>query len=142
MKADRLNAYRIMWVMVFFDLPTETKAERKAYADFRKKMLQDGFAHAEDDMAARSLREARVDADRMLLATRSALAADGDLLSQVERETIDALMVEMQRIAQCDDHHTIDTAVKALAASTEAFAAARMNRGIRQALAGRNVEDL
>ena len=44
MKADRLNAYRIMWVMVFFDLPTETKAERKAYADFRKKMLQDGFA--------------------------------------------------------------------------------------------------
>ena len=33
-----------MWVMVFFDLPTETKAERKAYADFRKKMLQDGFA--------------------------------------------------------------------------------------------------
>ncbi len=33
-----------MWVMVFFDLPTETKQERKAAADFRKKMLQDGFA--------------------------------------------------------------------------------------------------
>ena len=106
------------------------------------RMLREGFARADEDAAARSLREARVDADRMLLATRSALAADGDLLSQVERETIDALMVEMQRIAQCDDHHTIDTAVKALAASTEAFAAARMNRGIRQALAGRNVEDL
>ena len=106
------------------------------------RMLREGFARADEDAAARSLREARVDADRMLLATRSALAADGDLLSQVERETIDALMVDMQRIAQCDDHHTIDTAVKALAASTEAFAAARMNRGIRQALAGRNVEDL
>lgn len=44
MKADRLNAYRIMWVMVLFDLPTETKKEKKAYTDFRKRMLQDGFA--------------------------------------------------------------------------------------------------
>ena len=106
------------------------------------RMLRDGFARADEDAAARSLREARVNADRMLLATRSALAADGDLLSLTEREAIDALMVDVQRIAQCDDHHTIDAAVKALAASTEAFAAARMNRGIRQALAGRNVEDL
>lgn len=40
----RLNAYRIMWVLVFFDLPTETKAERKAHAQFRKKILSDGFA--------------------------------------------------------------------------------------------------
>jgi CRISPR-associated protein Cas2 len=44
MKTERLNAYRIMWVLVFFDLPTETKKERKIYADFRKKLLQDGFA--------------------------------------------------------------------------------------------------
>ena len=39
----RLNAYRIMWVIVMFDLPTETKAEKKAYTTFRKKMLNDGF---------------------------------------------------------------------------------------------------
>ena len=44
MKTDRLNAYRIMWILIFFDLPTETKAERKIYADFRKKILQDGFS--------------------------------------------------------------------------------------------------
>ena len=43
MKANRLNAYRIMWVLVFFDLPTETKKERKIYTDFRKKIMQDGF---------------------------------------------------------------------------------------------------
>jgi CRISPR-associated protein Cas2 len=43
MKSDRLNAYRIMWVLVFFDLPTETKKDRKVYADFRKKLLADGF---------------------------------------------------------------------------------------------------
>ncbi|MFY7652552.1 MAG: CRISPR-associated endonuclease Cas2 [Chitinophagaceae bacterium] len=41
--SNRFNAYRIMWVMVLFDLPTETKKERKAYADFRKKLLKDGF---------------------------------------------------------------------------------------------------
>jgi CRISPR-associated protein Cas2 len=40
---DRLNEYRIMWVLVFFDLPTETAAERKIYARFRKDLLQDGF---------------------------------------------------------------------------------------------------
>lgn len=40
---DRLNQYRIMWVFVYFDLPTETKAERKAYAQFRKELLKDGF---------------------------------------------------------------------------------------------------
>jgi CRISPR-associated protein Cas2 len=40
---DRLNAYRIMWILVFFDLPTETKKDRKNYAVFRKKILSDGF---------------------------------------------------------------------------------------------------
>src|SRR6185312_8148537 len=41
---SRLNAYRIMWVLVFFDLPTETKKDRKNYAKFRKNILNDGFA--------------------------------------------------------------------------------------------------
>ena len=40
---DRFSEYRIMWVLVFFDLPTDTKKERKAAADFRKKLLLDGF---------------------------------------------------------------------------------------------------
>ncbi|HEU4573358.1 MAG TPA: CRISPR-associated endonuclease Cas2 [Chitinophagaceae bacterium] len=43
MKTERLNAYRIMWVLVFFDLPTETAQERKIYARFRKDILKDGF---------------------------------------------------------------------------------------------------
>ncbi|HMO62607.1 MAG TPA: CRISPR-associated endonuclease Cas2 [Ferruginibacter sp.] len=41
---NRLNAYRIMWVLVFYDLPTETKKERKVASDFRKKIMADGFA--------------------------------------------------------------------------------------------------
>ena len=40
---ERLNEYRIMWILVLFDLPTETKKERKAAADFRKHLIEDGF---------------------------------------------------------------------------------------------------
>lgn len=40
---DRFSEYRIMWVLVFFDLPTDTKKERKAAADFRKNLIADGF---------------------------------------------------------------------------------------------------
>lgn len=40
---NHLNAYRILWVLVFFDLPTETKMQRKIYAKFRKDILRDGF---------------------------------------------------------------------------------------------------
>jgi len=43
MNESRFNAYKIMWVLVFFDLPTESKQERKVYADFRKKLIKDGF---------------------------------------------------------------------------------------------------
>jgi molecular chaperone HscA len=106
------------------------------------RMLRDGFAQADTDAATRSLRQARVDADRMVLATRSALAADADLLTNDERAALDALIAATQRVMQTDDHRAIDAAVKALAAGTEAFAAARMNRGIRQALAGRSVEEI
>ncbi len=40
---DRFSEYRIMWILVFFDLPTDTKRERKAAGDFRKQLLKDGF---------------------------------------------------------------------------------------------------
>ncbi len=105
-------------------------------------MLQDGFAHAEEDMAARSLREAQVEAERMVLATRAALAADAALLSDDERQAIDALVQDTLRIAAGTDATAIEAAVKTLAEGTEAFAASRMNQGIRQALAGRRVEDV
>jgi len=40
---DRFSEYRVMWVLVFFDLPTDTKKERKAAATFRKHLIEDGF---------------------------------------------------------------------------------------------------
>jgi molecular chaperone HscA len=106
------------------------------------RMLKDGFAKADEDAAARSLREARVEAERMVLATRAALEADGALLTAAERAAIEALVAALVHTAQGEDHHTIDDAVKTLANGTEEFAATRMNRSIRAALAGRSVQDI
>lgn len=106
------------------------------------RMLREGFAHAEEDVAARRLREARVEAQRMVLATRAALAADGELLSDQERADILTLVAQTELEAAGEDHVAMDAAVERLATGTEAFAAARMNRGIRAALAGRRVEDV
>ena len=41
---ERFSEYQIMWIFVFFDLPTETKKERKRYAEFRKNLMRDGFS--------------------------------------------------------------------------------------------------
>jgi molecular chaperone HscA len=106
------------------------------------RMLTESFSTADADMHARSLRESRVEAERMLLATRSALAADGDLLSADEQAAITQLLAALEASRESEDHHEIDAAVEALAKGTEAFAAERMNRGIRQALAGRRVEEV
>jgi molecular chaperone HscA len=105
-------------------------------------MLRDGFASAESDMGARKLREAQVEGDRMLAATESALVADGDLLAADERAAIDALQLQLRQRLQSDNADAIDAAVLALAQGTEAFASARMNRSIQQALTGRSVEQL
>jgi molecular chaperone HscA len=104
------------------------------------RMLQDSFSTAQQDMHSRALAEAQVDADRMLLATQSALDADADLLRPNERAEIDSLMVGLADARANSDAATIEAATKALANGTEAFAAERMNRGIQRALAGKNIE--
>ena len=105
-------------------------------------MLQDSFKTAEQDIKARALVEARVDADRMWLATQSALQADGDLLSAEDRTRIDALMVATLDAKKLEDAAAIEAITEALAKGTEAFAAQRMNRGIQHALAGQNIENI
>ncbi len=106
------------------------------------RMLQDSFSTAEQDMQARALAEARLDVDRLWLATQSALQADGDLLTADERRTIDDLMAAALQSKTLDDAAAIEAATDALAKGTEAFAAQRMNRGIQQALAGQHIETL
>ena len=106
------------------------------------RMLQDSFSTAQLDMASRALAEARLDADRMLLAVKTALDADADLLSPNERAQIDSLVVGLIDTRENGNAATIEAATQALAKGTEAFAAERMNRGIRIALAGKNIETI
>lgn len=104
------------------------------------RMLKESFATARQDMQARMLAEARVDADRLILATQSALAADADLLGPDELAQIDRLMATLADArAQGEDATVIEAASQDLAKATETFAAQRMNRGIRRALAGKNI---
>ena len=107
------------------------------------RMLQDSFATVDIDVKARALTEARVDAERLALATVSALGLDGDLLDQAERRSIEELVEQLRVVAAAgEDAAWIEQATKLLARETESFAARRMNRSIRQVLSGKNVETL
>jgi molecular chaperone HscA len=105
-------------------------------------MLKDSFATAQQDMQARALVEARVDAERMIAATRSALSADAYLLEPAELAAIEALITDLAQTLASTDAATVEAATQALAKGTEAFAALRMNRGIQQALAGKKLEEV
>ena len=105
-------------------------------------MLQESIATAKEDMAARALAEARLDADRLLLAVQNALAADGDLLDAAERARIDTYIGLLQTARSGEDTIAIEGATHDLSHVTETFAGKRMNRGIQQALAGQNIADL
>ena len=104
-----------------------------------ERMLRDSFAHAKEDVHARAFAEARVEGERLLEATRSALAADGALLAPQESSGIDARIAELEKALAGADHRAIKQAVEALNHATEDFAARRMDEGIRRALAGRQI---
>jgi molecular chaperone HscA len=105
-------------------------------------MLRESFTEAEGDMHRRKLTEARVEAERMVLATHAALQADGDLLDEDERTRIDRLLITLADTARSEDANATEAATQALADGTENFAALRMNRGIQQALTGRRLDDV
>lgn len=105
-------------------------------------MLQDSFKSADEDMLLRALREEQVEAERIVLATESALNADAALLSDAERAEVVALLEQVRRAAAGSDHHAIKAAVDALANGTEEFAARRMDRSVRQALAGKRLDEV
>ena len=106
------------------------------------RMLQESFGSADEDMRARALREQQVEAQRLLEATVAALAADGDLLSLYERNAIERLVADSSAHLQGTDIAAIRAATEALVAGTDDFAARRMDRSIRAALAGRTIEEL
>ncbi|MBW7851216.1 MAG: Fe-S protein assembly chaperone HscA [Rhodospirillales bacterium] len=110
--------------------------------DEMARMLRDSMEHAKEDMEVRLLTEARVEARRSILALQSALGVDSDLLSAEERQVIDEAVSGAERAMAGDDRAAIQDAMERLEAATKPFAERRMDRGIRSALAGVNVERL
>ncbi|HWU82227.1 MAG TPA: Fe-S protein assembly chaperone HscA [Methylophilaceae bacterium] len=105
-------------------------------------MLQASFSSAESDKEARALREAQVDAQRLLEAIIAALQKDGALLSDDERAALEREMVALAELAQGNDSQAIHKAVDRLNHATETFAARRMDASVKQALAGQNLNTL
>ena len=106
------------------------------------RMLRESFTTAQSDMRARASAEAQLDAERLLLATQTALDADGDLLDAGERAAIDTLVDAVRAVRSLDDAAAVEAATRALSDGTQAFAAMRMNQGIRRALSGKNITTL
>jgi molecular chaperone HscA len=106
------------------------------------KMLQDSFSTAQVDMQARALAEARLDVDRMVLATQSALKADGQLLNDEDHLAIARLIEAAQQSKSSSEPAFIEQQTKLLADGTEAFAAQRMNAGISKALKGKALDQV
>jgi molecular chaperone HscA len=107
-----------------------------------ERMLRDSFEHAREDVHARALAEYRVEAQRLLGATRSALEADRALLSEEEAQVIEQAMHTLEQTLPGNDHRPIKAAADTLNRATAEFAARRMDEGVRRALSGRKIGSL
>jgi len=105
-------------------------------------MLKAGFEHAGEDAQARAVRELQVEAERMLEVVGQALQADGELLNEAERASVDRAMAELSAAAGQTDGKELRRCLDQLGRETDAFAARRMDKSIRSALAGQKVNDL
>lgn len=106
------------------------------------RMLSEGMANAGSDAQARALREQQVELRQLVESIRAAMAADGDLLSDDEKAAITRGLRNAGVALSSDDVDLARRAVQALSASSDGFAARRMDRSIRAALAGRNVDEI
>jgi molecular chaperone HscA len=105
-------------------------------------MLHDGMEHATEDKNARALQEQVVEAERLLEATTQALAVDSELLTPDERKRIDEAMTSLAGLKTGSDARAIRSAIDALARATDDFAARRMDKSVRSALAGRKLNEI
>src|SRR5690606_34066551 len=108
-----------------------------------ERMLTESYASAAQDKALRALRERQVEAQRHLEALETALAADGERLPDAsERAALEQGMAELREAMQGEDAARIEALTHALNERSTAFAARRMDAGIREALAGHSLDEL
>jgi len=104
-------------------------------------MLRDSIEHAEDDVAARMLREQQVEAERVLEALEAALVEDGELLNTEERKQIDQAAAALNNLSKGKDLRAIKEGITELDKVATEFVARRMDGSIKKALAGHNVNE-
>ena len=107
-----------------------------------ERMLLDSFENAEEDLQRRNLQVERIEAERILSATRSAMQTDAELLDDDTRAATDEAMAHLEEVARGDDHLAIRAAVEALDRASKPFAQRRMNRAVGAAIRGRAVDDV
>jgi len=106
-------------------------------------MLRDSYTHAQDDMAARNLAEARVDGQRLVEATEAALAENGAvLLDAAERQLIEFAIADLKLAMQGGDLAAVKQTAEALNKGTVEFAARRMDQSVKKALTGHKLDEL
>jgi len=110
--------------------------------DTVERMLIDALDHGEDDLNKRRVAEGRVEASRIVLATKKSMESDADLLEQGEREAIESAIVALEAACKREDPKKIQGAIDDLDRATKSFAGRRMNRAIARAIGGRNVDDV
>src|SRR5207244_3783014 len=120
----------------------EVKPSYGLTEDQLERMLEESIDHAEDDVRQRQLREARVDADVILAATRQSLAAHGSLLVPGEADEIGAAVAALEAARAGEDYVRIRDTVEALSRTSEPFARRIMDESLREALASRRLEEL
>jgi len=103
-------------------------------------MIRDSFDHADDDMGARLLTVERVEADRILGATRAAISASGALLVLGEREAIEAAMDALESAKTATNHLAIRAAIAALDDRSKEFARRRMNAALDENVRGQSLD--
>ncbi len=105
-------------------------------------LLKDSLTHVKDDALRRALKESQVEAQRLIEAVRSALKADSELLAADELARVESGIVRLQSASLAENRRQIVLAMDDLEAETKEFAARRMDKSIRRALAGRNISEL
>ncbi|MGR5175913.1 Fe-S protein assembly chaperone HscA [Vibrio parahaemolyticus] len=106
-------------------------------------MLKDSMTHAKDDMLARALAEQRVEADRVIEGLIAAMQADGDaLLSEEEKQALLAVIEALIELRNGDDTDAIEQGIKDTDKASQEFASRRMDKSIREALAGQSVDNI
>jgi molecular chaperone HscA len=107
-----------------------------------ERMIRDSFEHGGGDLQARLLSVERVEADRILNATRAALAATPDLLEPGELDDITRGMMDLENAKAGTDHLVIRYAIVALDEVSKEFARRRMNAALDQNLRGQALSEV